>query len=73
MMRRTGCQFHWHNRGYRDFDDFLDRFSAQKRKKLKRERRRVEESGLQIERVHGHEATEHQLEVAAEFYRDHFR
>ncbi len=72
MMRRTGCQFHWHNRGYRDFDHFLERFSAQKRKKLKRERRRVEESGLQIERVHGHQATEHQLEVAAEFYRTTF-
>lgn len=72
LMRRTGCQFHWHNRGYRDFADFLDRFSAQKRKKLKRERRRVAEAGLQIERIHGHEASDEQLAVAAEFYRSTF-
>lgn len=72
LMRRTGCQFHWYNRGYRDFDDYLSAFTAQKRKKLKRERRRVAESGLQIERVHGHEATEDQLAIAAEFYRSTF-
>ncbi|MDF2643129.1 MAG: N-acetyltransferase, partial [Pseudomonas sp.] len=23
-LQRIGCQFHWHNRGYRDFQDFLD-------------------------------------------------
>lgn len=23
-MQRLGCQFHWQNRGYRDFQDFLD-------------------------------------------------
>lgn len=72
LLRRTGCQFHWHNRGYRDFADFLDGFSAHKRKKLKRERRRVQEAGLQIEWVHGHEASMEQLAVAAEFYRSTF-
>lgn len=72
LMRRTGCQFHWRNRGYRDFSDFLDGFSAQKRKKLKRERRRVIETGLQIERIHGHEASDQQLAVAAAFYRSTF-
>jgi predicted N-acyltransferase len=30
LMRRTGQQFHWENSGYRDFADFLDRFSADK-------------------------------------------
>ena len=72
LMRRTGCQFHWRNRGYRDFDDFIASFSAQKRKKLKRERRRVAETALRIEQIHGHEATDEQLLVAAEFYRTTF-
>ena len=72
LLRRTGCQFHWHNRGYRDFDDFLDAFSAQKRKKVKRERRRVAESDLIIEVVHGSEASDEQIATAEMFYRTTF-
>src|SRR5690625_1590722 len=32
MARRDAVQFHWFNRGYRDFDDFLAGFSSRKRK-----------------------------------------
>ena len=46
FLRRHDCRFLWQNRGYRDFDDFLDGFRAEKRKKLRRERRRVAESGI---------------------------
>ena len=46
FMRRTGCQFHWSNQGYRDFDHYLDAFSSAKRKQVKRERRRVREAGI---------------------------
>lgn len=53
LLIRRGSQFHWQNREYRDFDDFLDTFSAEKRKKAKRERRRVEEAGLTITEHHG--------------------
>ncbi|MDF9393401.1 MULTISPECIES: GNAT family N-acetyltransferase [Methylococcus] len=55
LVRRMGCQFHWHNAGYRDFSDFLDRFNAKRRKELKRERRQVFEAGIEIERVCGSE------------------
>ncbi len=55
FLLRRGTQFHWHNRDYRDFDDFLGGFSAEKRKKVRRERRRVAESGLTLEIRHGHE------------------
>ena len=50
---RIGCQYHWHNRGYRDFDDYLSHFTAEKRKKIKRERRRVVEAGVEIEILRG--------------------
>jgi predicted N-acyltransferase len=53
LLLRRGVQFHWIDRGYRDFGDFLDGFAAQKRKKLKRERRAVAEAGLRIEARHG--------------------
>jgi uncharacterized protein len=46
FMRRHDCRFLWRNAGYRDFDDFIDRFRADKRKKVRRERRRVAESGI---------------------------
>lgn len=58
MLRRTGCQFHWENQGYRDFDDFLRRFSSSKRKQVKRERRRVSEAGVDIRLLDGHSASE---------------
>ena len=47
-LLRRDCHFQWHNRGYRDFDDFLSTFTAEKRKKARRERRRVPEAGHRI-------------------------
>jgi predicted N-acyltransferase len=55
MLMRRGVQFHWFNKGYRDFDEFLAGFTADKRKKLKRERRAVSESDLRLEALHGDE------------------
>ncbi|MBX2849312.1 MAG: GNAT family N-acetyltransferase [Acidiferrobacterales bacterium] len=43
---RISNQFHWQNRSYQDFDDFLASMSSKKRKNIKRERRRVQESGV---------------------------
>ena len=53
LGHRTGVQFHWHNRGYRDFADFLDAMQSRKRKQLKRERRLVGEQGLQLRALRG--------------------
>ena len=72
LLRRSGTQFHWFNRNYRDFDDFLDGFTAEKRKKIKRERRRVAESGVEIEVLNGHQISEAQWDVFHHFYRDTF-
>ncbi len=53
FLLRTGCQFHWTNPGYRDFDDFLAALSARKRKAIRRERRAVAEAGIVIETLTG--------------------
>jgi predicted N-acyltransferase len=37
-LRRDGLQFHWLNRGYASFDDFLGRLSSRKRKAIRKER-----------------------------------
>lgn len=53
FMRRLGCQFHWENRDYRDFGDFLAGFTAKRRKEVQRERRLVREAGVAVERIAG--------------------
>jgi predicted N-acyltransferase len=50
---RLGSQFHWFNRGFQSFDDFLGDFNSRKRKSLKRERRRVQEQGIGLEVIQG--------------------
>jgi uncharacterized protein len=55
LMARLDCQFHWRNDSYASFEDFLAGFSAEKRKKLRRERRRVRESGLACRTLAGAE------------------
>jgi predicted N-acyltransferase len=53
LLIRKDCQFHWHNRGYKKFDDFLSTFTAAKRKKAKRDRRKVAENGIRFRRLKG--------------------
>ena len=53
LLVRKDCQFHWHNRGYGNFDDFLATFTSAKRKKARRDRRRVSEAGIRFRRVRG--------------------
>ncbi len=45
-LTRFDWQFHWHNRGYGTFDDFLAALNHKKRKNIRQERRQVERSGL---------------------------
>src|SRR3989344_4781307 len=49
LLPRRGLQFHWSNPGYRDFEDFLAGFTADKRKKVRRERRAVREADVTVE------------------------
>lgn len=72
LMRRTGCQFHWHNQSYRDFDDFLAQLTAEKRKKIKRERRFVREAGIEIEVLNGRQISAEQWEIFHRFYSSTF-
>jgi predicted N-acyltransferase len=72
LLMRRGVQFHWINHGYASFDDFLSGFTADKRKKLKRERRAVRESGLRIEVRHGDEIDAALWQSIHRQYRDTF-
>jgi predicted N-acyltransferase len=52
FLQRLGRQFHWENKGYKSFDDFLDALNARKRKQIKRERRAAND-GVAIETLNG--------------------
>lgn len=53
LLLRRGSQFHWFNRGYRDFDDFLSTFNSRRRKNVRKERRGVQEAGVRCHRFSG--------------------
>ncbi len=72
-LLRTGYQFHWANRGYCDFNDFLSSFTAEKRKKIKRERRHVREAGITMETLTGDSIASAHWDIFHEFYRSTVR
>jgi predicted N-acyltransferase len=53
LLRRVGIQYHWQNRGYRSYDDFLAALLSRKRKALKKERRRAADAGATIRVLRG--------------------
>jgi len=57
-LERIGCQFHWHNRSYRDFQDFLDGFTSRKRKQVRKEREQVAAQGIGFDWREGHQLDE---------------
>ena len=72
LILRRDCQFHWYNHGYESFDAFLATFTAEKRKKAKRERRRVAEAGIEFDTRHGGEMSASLWNTVYSFYADTF-
>ena len=66
---RADSQFHWHNDGYRDFDNFLAALSSRKRKAIRKERAAALE-GLTVEHVTGEAITEAHWDAFWAFYQD---
>lgn len=67
-LERIGCQFHWHNRGYRDFQDFLDALTSRKRKQLRKEREQVAGQGIEFEWREGHQVSEQEWDFVYACY-----
>lgn len=70
FLPRMGEQFHWFNRGYESFDDFLSALASRKRKAIRRERREAIADGLIIRRLIGAEITERHWNAFWLFYQD---
>lgn len=72
LMLRKDCQFHWHNKNYTDFRDFLGSFTASKRKKALRERRRISEAGISFIASKGNELDEADWDTIMPIYANTF-
>ena len=48
LLHRSGFQFHWHNAGYANFDDFLAAMTHDKRKKIRQERKKLAALGVTL-------------------------
>lgn len=68
LLPRLSFQFHWHNRGYGTFDDFLGAFRAPVRKQTRRERESVRASGLDIRVKVGAELDDADWAALKDFY-----
>lgn len=61
-MLRTSCQFHWFNEGFKDFPHYLEKFTSRKRKNIKKERARLQESGFIFQQKTESEINEEDIE-----------
>ena len=68
LLARKGCQYHWFNQGYNDFDQFLAGMTSRKRKSIKRERRRAVEQGVELRVVEGSDIDDDTLAQFFRFY-----
>ena len=66
------CQFHWHNPGYQNFDDFLSQLKSKKRNNIKRERRDIHQTGIRYRVLQGDQATEQDWQDFDYFYQKTF-
>lgn len=66
---RTGSQFHWRNRDYVSFDDFLGALSSRKRKAIRKERAGAQ-SAVDIQILRGDEIRAEHWDAFWHFYQD---
>jgi len=68
-LLREDTQFHWTNRGYASFEDFLAELASRKRKDLRKERAKAQE-GLTIRALTGADLKEAHWDAFWRFYQD---
>jgi len=72
LLPRYGCQFHWTNRGYHVFDDFLAGLNTRYRKKIRHERRYIAAQGIRIEVLPGDQVSDMQWRFFHRCYQSTF-
>ncbi|HEY4114982.1 MAG TPA: GNAT family N-acetyltransferase [Rhizomicrobium sp.] len=70
FLQRADQQFHWENKGYSSFDEFLGELSSSKRKNLRKERAAVFGEGVEFEWLTGTDITQAHWDRFFTFYMD---
>ena len=73
FLHREAVQFHWYNRDYHGFDDFLATLRSSRRKNVKRERRKVAEQGISMQRKTGSEISDEEWQGFYDCYMSTYR
>jgi predicted N-acyltransferase len=68
LLERRDWQFHWHNEGFADFEDFLARLRSRKRKNIRRERQQVRDAGVEFRSLHGGDIGDAELDFLYRCY-----
>src|SRR6476661_5667715 len=68
FLQRNDQQFHWHNRGYGCFEDFLTSLNSRHRKAIRRERREALADGITIHALTGNDISEDAWDAFFAFY-----
>src|SRR5919108_6669865 len=71
FLPRVGIQYHWQNRGFSSFDDYLGSFRRDRRKKVKRKGREMAQRGITIRAYEGAELTQHHVRTMFRLYKGH--
>ena len=71
-LARSTVQFHWHNKAWRDFDDFLSNLKSKKRKNIRQERTKTMNAGYCFRTLVGKEIEDDDLQTMHGFYQRTF-
>ncbi|KAI5658155.1 hypothetical protein M9H77_26948 [Catharanthus roseus] len=70
FLQRIGMQYHWKNRNYKSFDEFLMDMKQSKRKNIRQERKKVSSQNLTMKRLRGYEIKARHWDTFYQFYRN---
>ena len=70
LLVREGIQYHWFNRDYKSFDEFLGSLTHRKRKNIIKERKQARNFGGEIKSFTGNQLTDFELESFWHFYQN---
>ena len=65
---RTSYSFHWFNKEYKNFGNFLEDMTSRQRKNIKKERSKICSQGIVMSKIKGSEITDEMLEIFYKFY-----
>ncbi len=68
LSARLDCQYHWYNRGYQHFDDFLAALTSRKRKNMRKERQKVADQQIEMRVLEGEQITPEHITRFYDFY-----